>query len=102
MLKEAWSMSQTNDSVKCDKIRSLTLAKECYTMKLELLTNATVVDDAIRFVASHTVPRSTEKANSDGRVTADEEVSISDDIQGLAKRLRSGIFRHILVHSHCY
>jgi hypothetical protein len=26
-------------------------AKECYTMKLELLTNATVVDDAIRFVS---------------------------------------------------
>jgi hypothetical protein len=26
------------------------LAKECYSMKLELLTNATVVDDAIRFV----------------------------------------------------
>jgi hypothetical protein len=25
------------------------LAKECYSMKLELLTNATVVDDAIRF-----------------------------------------------------
>jgi phenolic acid decarboxylase len=25
----------------------LSLAKECYSMKLELLTNATVVDDAI-------------------------------------------------------
>jgi hypothetical protein len=27
------------------------LAKECYSMKLDLLTNATVVDDAIRFVS---------------------------------------------------
>ena len=27
------------------------MAKECYSMKLELLTNATVVDDAIRFVS---------------------------------------------------
>jgi hypothetical protein len=27
------------------------LAKECYSMKLELLTNATVVDDAIKFVS---------------------------------------------------
>jgi hypothetical protein len=27
------------------------LAKECYSMKLELLTNVTVVDDAIRFVS---------------------------------------------------
>jgi hypothetical protein len=29
----------------------LGLAKECYSMKLELLTNATVVDDAIQFVS---------------------------------------------------
>ena len=29
------------------------LAKECYLMKLDLLTNATVVDDAIRFVSSN-------------------------------------------------
>jgi hypothetical protein len=29
----------------------LSLAKECYSMKLDLLTNATVVDDAIRFVS---------------------------------------------------
>jgi len=26
------------------------LAKECYAMNLDLLTNATVIDDAIRFV----------------------------------------------------
>jgi hypothetical protein len=51
-------------------------------MKLELLTNATVVDDAVRFVASHAVSTRTEKANSDDRVTVDEEVSNSDDIQG--------------------
>jgi hypothetical protein len=30
---------------------ALSLAKECYGMKLDLLTNATVVDDAIRFVS---------------------------------------------------
>jgi hypothetical protein len=29
------------------------LAKECYSMKLHLLTNATVVDDAIMFVSEH-------------------------------------------------
>lgn len=31
----------------------MSLAKECYSMKLDLLTNATVVDDAIRFVSSN-------------------------------------------------
>ena len=52
ILKEAWTISQT-ESIKGDKIKALALAKECYAMKLELLTNATVVEDAIRFVASN-------------------------------------------------
>jgi hypothetical protein len=62
---------------------ALALAKECYAMKLELLTNATVVDDAISFVASHTPTlATTEKANSDCIITVDEEVCNNDDIQG--------------------
>jgi hypothetical protein len=82
ILKEAWTMSQTDDNVMGDKIKALSLAKECYAMKLELLTNATVVNDAIRFVASHTVPTAREKANFDERVTVDEEISNNNDIQG--------------------
>jgi hypothetical protein len=83
ILKEAWTMSQTDDSVKSDKIKALALAKECYAMKLELLTNATVVEDAIRFVASHAiVQKTTEKANSNERDIVDEEVSNRNDIQG--------------------
>jgi hypothetical protein len=34
-----------------ETVQALSLAKECYSMKLDLLTNATVVDDAIRFVS---------------------------------------------------
>jgi IS30 family transposase len=49
--KEAWNIAnQTED--KREKIQALSLAKECYSMKMDLLTNATVVDDAIRFVSS--------------------------------------------------
>jgi hypothetical protein len=36
---------------KREKIQALSLAKESYSIKLDLLTNATVVDDAIRFVS---------------------------------------------------
>jgi hypothetical protein len=50
ILTEAWNTSyQAQD--KREKLQALSLAKECYSMKLELLTNATVVDDAIRFVS---------------------------------------------------
>jgi predicted transcriptional regulator len=48
--KEAWNTSQQTED-KREKIQALSLAKECYSMKLDLLTNATVVDDATRFVS---------------------------------------------------
>src|SRR6188472_1439625 len=48
--KEAWNTAQHTED-KREKIQALSLAKECYSMKLDLLTNATVVDDAIRFVS---------------------------------------------------
>ena len=70
ILKEAWTSSQT-ENIKGDKIKALALAKECYAMKLELLTNATLVEDVIRFVASHAAP--IEKAKSDKVVVVDEE-----------------------------
>ena len=50
--KEAWNTAHNTED-KREKIQALSLAKECYSMKLDLLTNATVVDDAIRFVSSH-------------------------------------------------
>jgi hypothetical protein len=53
ILREAWNTA-ANTVNEREKIQALSLAKECYTMKLELLTNATVVDDAIRFVEGKT------------------------------------------------
>ena len=48
--REAWNTAQNTED-KREKIQALSLAKECYSMKLDLLTNATVVDDAIRLVS---------------------------------------------------
>src|ERR671939_2224197 len=50
--RQAWNMAEQTED-KREKIQALSLAKECYSMKLELLTNATVVDDVIRFVLEH-------------------------------------------------
>jgi preprotein translocase subunit Sec63 len=56
------------------KIQALSLAKECYSMKLDLLTNSTVVDDAVRFVL--------EKTKANRVVIESEEEAIEDsDIQ---------------------
>jgi hypothetical protein len=59
ILREAWNTAHNTED-KREKIQALSLAKECYSMKLDLLTNATVVDDAIRFVSS----KSRENVNS--------------------------------------
>ena len=48
--KEAWNTAQNTED-KREKIQALSLAKDCYSMRLDLLTNATVVDDAIRYVS---------------------------------------------------
>jgi hypothetical protein len=50
IIKQAWDTANTED--RKTKIQALSLAKDAYEMKMELLTNATVVDDAIRFVAA--------------------------------------------------
>ena len=50
--KEAWNAAEQTQDVR-EKVQALSLAKDCYGMKLELLTNATVVDDAIRFVCAN-------------------------------------------------
>ena len=62
ILKEAWTTSQQTED-KREKIHALSLSKECYSMRLELLTNATVVDDAIRFVSQ----KSKESSNEDDK-----------------------------------
>jgi hypothetical protein len=85
ILREAWAVSQQANDNRIEKIKALTLAKECYAMKLELLTNATVVDEAIRFVSSHTVVAAAmEKHNAGYHVipNKDEESDVQRSEKG--------------------
>jgi Trp operon repressor len=67
--KEAWNTAATTED-KREKIQALSLAKDCYSMKLDLLTNASVVDDAIRFVSSN-------HNNNDGDTDNEKQKDIS-------------------------
>jgi hypothetical protein len=60
ILKEAWTTSQNAENKK-EKIRALSLAKECYSVKLDLLTNATVVGDAMKFVSEYSSKNNNKK-----------------------------------------
>jgi hypothetical protein len=70
ILREAWTTSQQAQD-KREKIQALSLAKECYSMKLELLTNATVANT--RFVLSS--QKSKDKGNAKSSSDNDKEKS---------------------------
>ena len=50
ILTMAWNMATDSESDKRERMQGLTLAKECYAMKLDLLSSSTVVERAVNFV----------------------------------------------------
>jgi hypothetical protein len=69
--REAWNTA-ANTEEKREKIQALPLAKDCYSMKMDLLTNATVVDDAIRFVSSNKSKESPTSSSSNNNEESNE------------------------------
>jgi hypothetical protein len=79
ILKEAWNTSyHSNDNR--EKIQALSLAKDCYSMKLDLLTNATVVNDAIRFVSEHNKKEEVKDISSVAAVAKEEEETTTNQV----------------------
>jgi hypothetical protein len=80
--KEAWNTAQQTED-KREKVHALSLAKDCYSVKLDLLTNATVLDDAIRFVSSKT--KENLKSASEGDKEESKEPDYDEDKDQLEK-----------------
>jgi predicted transcriptional regulator len=78
--KEAWNTAQSTED-KREKIQALSLAKECYSMKLDLLTTATVVDDAIRFVSQKSIDQalSMDSSNKDDKESREPDYDEDKD-----------------------
>jgi predicted transcriptional regulator len=97
--KEAWSTAQNTED-KREKIQALSLAKECYSMKLELLTNATVVDDAIRFVSRKSKEKgeSTHSSNEDDKEAREPDYDEDKDQLDLARN----VWHYDISHEHNY
>jgi hypothetical protein len=86
ILKEAWTTSQSTENKK-EKIQALSLAKECYSMKLDLLTNATVVNDAMKFVSEYSNNNTKEFLSKEENGTQ-ESKEYAYDQKGLDKQER--------------
>jgi predicted transcriptional regulator len=85
--KEAWNTAYNTED-KREKIQALSLAKECYSMKMDLLTNATVVDDAIRFVSSNKSKEKLKPSANDNEHNKEEsnEHDYDEDINQLEEK----------------
>jgi hypothetical protein len=87
--KEAWNTA-ANTEDRREKIQALSLAKECYSMKLDLLTNATVIDDAIRFVSNRTYETLKPSSNHNGDNEESNEPDYDEDKDQLEEETRRG------------
>ena len=71
-------ISEDEKSDKRERMQALMLAKECYAMKLDLLSSATVVDRAIRFVDNHR-----------GLINQNKEVMIAEEEDDTAEPIEN-------------
>ena len=86
IMKESWKTAESADSEgnRRDKLQALALAKECYAMKLDLLSSATVVDRAVKFV-----DRNKGLIPPDKKVTLDDTTESVQDIRCTTEQLGS-------------
>src|SRR4051794_35403760 len=89
--KEAWNTSQQTEDRR-GKIQALSLAKDCYSMKLELLINATVVDDAIRFVSEKSKDKMKEQVNSSSSTSSSDSISNENDNKESKERIVAMVY----------
>jgi hypothetical protein len=73
ILKETWNISQNTQDNR-EKVQALSLAKECYSMRLDLLTNATVVNDVMRFISSSNINHISTQSNTKKGSSTEEKI----------------------------
>ena len=75
-------MAQQQDIERREKLQALSLAKECYTTKLELLTNSTILADAMKFVTRHQNQQQKQKLVTEKVAQEQEESQLRRPRQG--------------------
>jgi predicted transcriptional regulator len=99
--KEAWNTAQNTED-KRERIQALSLAKDCYSMKLDLLTNATVVDDAIRFVSSKTKENLKSSAEDDKEESNEPDDEDKDQLEEEREEQTGGVTTNQVFRTHYY
>lgn len=72
ILRKTWDIANNPDSSEREKLQAISVGMQAYNMKIDLLTNATVVQRAVDFVG-----RNTDKDK--GLISQNKEIIIEDD-----------------------
>jgi predicted transcriptional regulator len=79
--KRAWEISEKSIEEKT-QVQALSLAKDCIINKLDLLTNATVVDDAMKFISSKSKENLKSSSNDNENDKESNEPDYGGDKEG--------------------
>lgn len=70
VLKKLWEIANSGSSTVDDKtkLQALSLTNDCYKYKMDLVTNGTIITDAIKFVQKYKGPVSELSTNGDIKI----------------------------------
>ena len=86
IIQQAWTISENaRDEEKREKLQSLSLAKDCYSIKMDLLTNSNLLKDSIKFVESKKEEKILEYKKLEKEVVIDREEKNEDDLSRSTK-----------------
>jgi hypothetical protein len=81
IIQQAWTISENaRDEEKREKLQSLSLAKDCYSIKMDLLTNSNLLKDSIKFVESKKEEKILEYKKLEKEAVIDREEENEDDL----------------------
>jgi len=91
IIQQAWTISENaGDKDKREKLQSLSLAKDCYSVKMDLLTNSNTLKDAMKFVGESKEKigieiKKEENEKNEEEEVIDKEEEKKDDLQRSAE-----------------
>lgn len=86
IIQQAWTISENaRDEEKREKLQSLSLAKDCYSIKMDLLTNSNLLKDSIKFVESKKEEKILEYKKLEKEAVIDREEKNEDDLSRSTK-----------------
>ena len=80
IIQHVWMLSEKSDNNIKEKLQSLSLAKDCYSIKMDLLTNSNLLKDAIQFVEQYKEQIEVETEKNEKEVMIDKEENNEDDL----------------------